>query len=369
MRTPTRPAARGLLSVAALLGPLALSTVALTAFAPPAQAKDDPPLIALEADAGIFFAYLSGGITALASKVDDSALNQAIDSIGTGEGVLMRLGGHLEVLGHDVFFQYVSDAILDPGEQAVSGRLGGGVAEDALLFLAGELRPDLHDLFQLTFLDAPASTFVRVEYGRFQGAIEDAQQFSTRNGRPYFGGRSEKWSSKFINIDAGLMTEPEVDRRAKAFGRDETFAGGYFLRYTSLSRPVVLGFGTDGDGFAVQDGDLGMLAVGWRLIFKTCGTICTTIDGNFIPFTGWAWLDLGPFGTTRGAVLAGGFELKFSLPWNPAGSFVLEPYLSFRADWLFPILGDGFSAEIDTAQLWAPDYLLWGPGAGLTLRY
>lgn len=353
-----------------LLRPIVRGLCALVLAAPATAAADSESWLDLEADAGVFVAYLSGGITSLTSKVDDSALSKAIDSIGTGEGILMRLGGHLGIAGHDVFFQYVSDSILDTGsEQAVRGQLGSKVAEDALLFLAGELRPDLHDLFDLTFFDAPATSFVRVEFGRFKGAIEDAQQFSTRNGHPYFGGRSERWTSRFLNIDAGLVTEPEAVGDKTRRGRKDTVSAGYFLRYTSLSRPVVLGFGTDGDGFAVQDGDLGMLALGGRFSFQTCSTICTSIDTNFIPFTSWAWLDVGPFGTTRGVALAGGFELKFSLPWNPGGSLVIEPYLSFRADWLFPILGDGFSAEIDTAQLWAPDYLLWGPGAGLTMRY
>ena len=66
--------------------------------------------------------------------------------------------------------------------------------------------------------------------------------------------------------------------------------------------------------------------------------------------------------------MGGGFDVRGSVNWRVAGSFQVEPYVSFRADWFFPLTGQFFDASIDNYTLWAPDFLLWGPGAGLQVR-
>ena len=65
----------------------------------------------------------------------------------------------------------------------------------------------------------------------------------------------------------------------------------------------------------------------------------------------------------------GGGEVKLSYPINLVASFHLSPYVSFRADFLLPLLGSYNETDFETAQLWAPDYLMWGPTAGLTGKF
>ncbi len=347
--------------------------LASLALAAPAQAGwlgDALRSVSLEADAGVYAGRLSAGLTGFRwPGADETATDRAVGSVGRGEGLLWSLTGRLSLLGHDLLFNYVADDVLDDAtRQAAGDALGSGRVADAILWLAGELRPDLGDLL------GDGRPWVRLEYGDFEGSIDEAWRFGTRNGRPWFGGRDAGWRTRLLNVEAGQYVAYHVrepgTRRRRGDDDPERGAAGVYLRYTQFSRPVVLGYDPDGGtGFALQDADLGMLALGLRWDVKQCSGIwCGTAVGSFIPFTGWTWLDLGRFGTQRGVVLSGGFDLRGSVRWQVAGSFEIEPYVSFRADWLFPITGTFFDASIDTYTLWAPDYLLWGPGAGLQVR-
>lgn len=347
-----------------LASALALALALLPAPAD-ARAKKKKPAddgaFALELEAGIFFANLDSGLTNLSIGFDETAVDRAIDSVGSGAGNVGQLRGRLSILGYDVLFGFVSDEIVDlAARPAVEDEMGNTIAQEALLYLLGELRPDLRGL--LADDDRP---YVKVEFGRFEGIIEQPWRFATRDGRPWFPSREgARWQTDLLTVEAGtLVVEP--DRRRE----DDSATFGAFLRYTAFERPVVIGFGDDdGRGFALQNGALGLIGAGFRGGYTTCDGYCIGLMGDMIPFTGWTWLDLGPFGSQRGVVLAGSAEIRLSWPIDFGDAFAIEPYASFRLDYLLPILGTYFDAEIDNAQLWAPDYVLWGPTVGLALE-
>ncbi|MEZ4475684.1 MAG: hypothetical protein R3F60_33775, partial [bacterium] len=144
--------------------------------------------------------------------------------------------------------------------------------------------------------------------------------------------------------------------------------------YSRWSRPVVIGFGEDAgtsaQGYVLQDAAISSYQVGARVELLTCENFCWRITGTFAPFTTWTSIDLGDFGDTRGISFAGGFDVQLSLPINLFGSLGIAPYASFRADFLFPLLGAGyFDADPDRTTIWQPDYLLWGPTVGATGRF
>ena len=326
---------------------------ALITLSAPAQAgwwSDLMSSVRLEADAGVMSAYLSGGLSTLSSSLDQSGrASEAIRSVGTGSGIVTRLQGYLEVAGHDLLFSYFSDSLWDRATaQAADGRVSG-LARDLLLQLAGELRPDLGDLL------GGAQSWVRLEYGRFEGPISEAWRFTARNGQPWFGGADAAWTSELLTVEAGVYGDYRAQSRSGA-----AQSAGAFLRYTQFDRPAVLGY------TSLQDATLGMLGLGFRMERYDCaGGWCTNFIGNFIPFTGWSWLDLGPYGTVRGVVLAADFEAELSYRFEVMSSFEIEPYVAFRADWMLPFTGYSNPGEIDVVTLWQPDYLLWGPSAGL----
>lgn len=332
--------------------------------------------VRFEASIGMWFAFLSAGLTGLTSELDDEGASKAIGSIGTGSGYLREVRFGLEVFGNEAFFSYLSDKLFAEVEDQVRDRVGNRLAQEAILLLIGELRPDLAAL-----LGPDGKVWLRSEYGDIEGAIEEAWRFQTRNGEPWFAPAKPAWRTKYLSVEAGWF--PDGRNHGDEFrlsGRkrrpyetsgagDEGF--GLFARYTSFSRPLALGFGdgNTGSGYILQDGALDMYALGVRYELLHCDTFCWRVSGTMIPFTGWANLDLGRFGVDRGVVFAGGGEVKASYPIDLFGVFAFSPYVSFRADWMMPILGSNYSTDIDEVQIWAPDYVLWGPTAGVTGRF
>lgn len=330
--------------------------------------------VGLEASVGIFYASLSGGLTSLTALADGEGVSKAINAVGTGRGLVREVRFGLEVAGNEAYFSYLSDKLFGEAEQQVRDRVGNPLAEELILMLIGELRPDLGDL-----LGPEAKAWIKMEYGRFEGTIEESWRFAVREGQPWFGHRGAGWSSDYFAAEAGWFPEgrgklDEFKKRRRDDTGDEGF--GFFARYTSLGRPTVLGFGDDpgsGTGYILEDSQLTTLAIGVRVEILTCETFCWRISGTMVPFTGGASLDLGRFGTLYGALFGGGFEVKGSLPIDLFGVFSLSPYASFRADFLFPLLGSGegglLDVDINKVQFWAPDYLLWGPTAGITGKF
>ncbi|MEZ4468658.1 MAG: hypothetical protein R3F43_30515 [bacterium] len=327
----------------------------------------------LEAGIGLFYANLSGGISSLTSLLDDSPLNQAIQSIGTGQGLVREVRFGLKVAGNEAFFNYLSDRLFSAAEDEVKDRVDNPIAQDLILLIMGELRPDLPAL-----LGPDAKTWLRVEYGRFEGSIEDAWRFATRHGQPWFENRGAGWATDYFSAEAGIFPDGAdgLDAFDKPRRRGEYGGGGfgYYLRYSRWSRPVVIGFGEDAgtsaQGYVLQDAAISSYQVGARVELLTCENFCWRITGTFAPFTTWTSIDLGDFGDTRGISFAGGFDVQLSLPINLFGSLGIAPYASFRADFLFPLLGAGyFDADPDRTTIWQPDYLLWGPTVGATGRF
>lgn len=330
------------------------------------EAAEDAPVV-VEAEIGLFFARLSAGITNVDLDItgdSKTSVDRAIDSIGTGSGNVGQLAGRVQLFGHDLFFSYVSDDIFEAGNrEVIEDRLGNKLAEDALMLLAGELKPDIQGL--ITDDDQP---YVRVQYGKLEGVIEDPWRFATRNGRPWFPGRNgAKWETSLLTLEAGALYEETERSRYKK--KTERTGFGYFLRYTSFERPVVIGFGSDdGRDFGLQDGGLTVVAFGVRYLLETCETTCWTVQADTVPFTGLSFLDLGPFGDQSGGILTVAGNLRWSWPIEIGDLFIIEPFAAFQIDYLLPLIGNYFSAEINDADLWAPDYLLWGPSLGLIVE-
>lgn len=324
----------------------------------------------LEAGVGIFWAHLSGGLTSLTAALDNEGVSKAINAVSTGSGFVREVRFGLEVAGNEAFFTYLSDRLFAAAEDEVKENVRNPYAQDLILMLVGELRPDLGDL-----LGPDAKTWLKVEYGRFEGSIDEAWRFATRSGRPWFGENGAGWRSNYLSVDAGVF--PDGRGHLNEFSKQHREGGdegiGLFARYSRLGRPTVLGFGDEvgsEGGYVLEDSELTTYAVGIRAELLFCDNACLRMSGTMVPFTAVSNLDLGRLGSLWGGLFATGFELKASYPIDIFGVLALSPYASFRADFMLPMLGDGagsiFDVSITKVQFWLPDYLLWGPTAGIT---
>ncbi|MBU1429891.1 hypothetical protein KKF91_04930, partial [Myxococcota bacterium] len=290
----------------------------------------------LEASFGLWQARLSGGLTALTAKLDEGQVSQAIDSISAGEGLVREVRFGLRVGDNKAFFSYLSDQLFNEAEAQVKEAIDSRVAREIILRMMAELRPDLSD-----YLPPKAKAFMRVQYGRFIGGVDEPWRFSTRGGRPWFGGAGAEWRSDYFSAEVGLLEEEEAinefgEGQARRRRRYSGATTGVFLRFSRMGRPLVLGFGNeaglDANGFILEDATLDAYSFGLRFDGIKCDTICWRVIGDFVPFTGVASLDLGRFGNQRGAILGGGGELRASLPINMLDMLFISPYASIQAE-------------------------------------
>jgi hypothetical protein len=314
-----------------------------------------------EVSFGLWYANLSGGVSSLA---------RSWGTVGRGVVREVRLG--LSVAGNEAYFDYLSDELIETAQEEASKRVGNETARRVIRQLIGELRPDLKSI-----LGPQAQVWVRGEYGKFQGAIDNANVFASRNGLPYFGSRSEGWSTNYFGFELGVSPfgpEP-VDRYDKSSFNHLT---GFYARYRNFSRPMALGFSPEqADArFILQDGTVTLVDLGIRTQLARCATFCVELEGAFSPFASYMRIDLGPLGTLSGSSLSLSGNLRLSFPIKFGADHFLAPYAGFRTESIIPIVGlvksDDFdldSTEIrDRPTVWPFDYFFWGPTIGLTGR-
>lgn len=330
-----------------------------------------------EVSAGVWFANLSGGISALSNAFGDigsdgTPVDQATRSIGRGRGLVREIKLGLAVAGNEAFFDYLSDELFETAQEEVTKRVDNPVARRVIRQLMGELRPDLRSL-----LGPRAQVWVRGEYGKLQGSIDDAHVFASRNGKPYFGGRSEGWSTTYFGFEVGFSpTEAEpVDRQDKA-----SFLAlvGPYLRYRNFSRPMALGFAAESQSarFFLQDARVTVVELGLRAQLARCGTLCIELDGAMAPFTGYMNVNLDRLGDLHGSLLTVGAYPRLSYPIKLWGDHFIAPYAGFRTELIFPLVGLFKSGDLDVSDttfrerptVWPFDYFFWGPTLGITGR-
>lgn len=317
---------------------------------------------------GLWMAFLSQGPIGSATTTNEydgpESADQASSRVGTGRGLLRDATLSLDYKGNELYFRYLSDQLLQVGEDELSKRVPNNTAQSLIRQIAGELRPDLSKL-----LGPQAKAYGRVTYGDFRGGISDAYIFASRNGVPYFAGRDASWRTRYVSVEAGVAPGGKLS---------------YFARYTSFQRPVVLEIPLSGalyneggsykkyGGFALQDGTVSVYGVGPRYQTQSCGSsVCFQLDGGMIPLLGYATLDLGRTGKVSGLPFVGSAEARLLMPFK-VGPVPLAPFVSFRAEWFLlfvssakAISGDEL-ASLNKPNLFAPDYLLWGPLLGIS---
>lgn len=328
----------------------------------------------LDLRVGAWFANLSRGpFAALGSSdafegkvppdLDFETPEKAGKRIGRGRGVLREVGIELGVAGNEAFFDYVSDKLLSAAQDEVNSRVSNETLRETIQIIAGELRPNLTSL-----LGPHARPWLTATYGRFEGTIDDAHFFRSRDGKPFFGGRSSPWETKFFSAEGGVFYESGKP------GKGETvFRTGVYARYLSFQMPVVVGFLSENlndASLALQQGDFRAIGVGFRGDVAGCtSVVCLNLSGSIIPMTGYGRLDLGPWGEVPGLPMMMSIDPGLSVPIKIGQAGVLRPYASFRVDWLgLANMGStGGDAGYETEPA-VPDYLLWGPRAGLALE-
>lgn len=317
---------------------------------------------------GLWMAFLSRGPIGSATtttEFDDGpqSADQASSRVGTGRGLLRDATISIDYKGNELYFRYLSDQLLQVGEDELSKRVPGSDVKPLIRQIAGEFRPDLSKL-----LGPQARAYGRVTYGDFRGGISDAQIFISRNGVPYFAGRDSSWRTSYISAEAGVAPGGQLS---------------YFARYISFERPVVLqlpsgrAFAENGGykiygGFALQDGAVKVYGVGPRYQTQSCNdTACLQLDASTIPLLGYTTLDLGRIGRVSGLPFVGSAEVRALLPFK-VGSLPIAPFVSFRAEWFLlfvssakDLTGDEL-ASLEKPNVFAPDYLLWGPLLGIS---
>ena len=318
-----------------------------------------------ELTAGLWYANLSRGISGIVDAQDGiggdaSLVTKANRSIGTGRGFVREIKLGIAVKGNEAFFDYLTDEILETSSEETSKQVQNPVAKQVIRQLIGELRPDLRSVF-----GAKSKVWLRGEYGKLQGAIDNAEVFASRNGQPYFASRSEGWKTDYFGVEAGIF--PDASEGAK---RDEaSFLYGFYGRYRRFTRPLALGFDADGGkpAFLLQDGDVTAIDIGLRVLLAKCGTtFCTEAEGSVSPFLGFTNIDLGRFGAVYGGLFTLGGALRVSLPLRLTENVFVGPYAGLRMDSMLPIVAGG--NDLNAPTYWPVDYFFIGPTFGLTGR-
>ena len=284
----------------------------------------------------------------------------AAGKIRTGSGLVRDLGLSLGVRGNEVFFDYLSDQLFDAANDEVDARTRPGAARETIKLLMGEFRPNLKE-----WLGLDARVFISSQYGRLAGRIDDTAVFTGRNGKPYFGSRrGDRWDTRLFSLEAGWFTEE--DAYASSQHDSGSRLGGY-VRYLTFSMPTVVGQEELGRNWiALQDARFAAVGLGFRGELWVCPSVCLEASTSFVPL-GAGTLDLGRWGELFGSPLQLSADLGVNYPWVLGSIMTLRPYLSFRADW-FTLWGAQTGGEgTFTTKTVIPDYLLWGPRAGLSV--
>ncbi len=334
-----------------------------------------------DASAGLWLAQLSGGLTSLTNSVDSIGYSEdtttvALDSVGTGHGLIREIKFGLEVKGNEAYFDYLSDKLFQTAEEEIDRHVDNPILRETLLQIAGELRPDLKSL-----LGPDAKVWLRAEYGEFQGVVENGHIFSSKNGRPFFGRREEPWETDYFGVELGVYPEgrlasDELKKRVGIRAGDEGF--GFYGKMRRFSRPLVLGFGSEGPDiaqFMLVDGAVTAYEIGVRVELLNCNdVVCLRSSGYMAPFTGYTHVEYEGIGDASGGLVTLGGEMKLSLPIEIADTIAFAPYVGFRVDYMLPFVSSSTDSSTDSSDYnealepWAIDYFFWGPNAGLMVK-
>ena len=331
-----------------------------------------------DAQAGLWVAQLSGGLTSLVNADIGGAYAQdvttrALDSVGTGHGLVREVRLGLEVKGNEAYFDYLSDKLFQTAEEEVERRVDNPILRETILQIAGELRPDLKSL-----LGPDAKVWLRAEYGEFEGIVENGHVFASKNGKPFFGKREEPWSTQYFGFELGVYPEGRLlAHELKHIGMKRGGEGvGFYARMRQFSRPLVIGFGTEADQaeFLLTDGAVTAIDVGLRANILSCDTFCFRAEGYMAPFTGYTNVVYEGIGDARGGIFTLGGELTVSLPIDIGTTISFGPYVGFRMDYMLPFVSSSTNSDTDSDEYnedlepWALDYLFWGPNFGLMVK-
>lgn len=315
-----------------------------------------------EVSAGLWYATLTRGFTGLADSMqestgDTSAVTKANKSIGAGRGLVREINIGVSVEGNEAFFDYLSDELLQAAEEEEGA---GGVrdpqAKQVIRQIIGELRPNLRSI-----LGPDAKMWVRSEYGKLQGELENAHLFASRNGQPYFGSRNEGWQTKHFGLELGVFANPGKSSEGSSA------LLGLYGRYRRFSRPLVLGWSShETTSFMLQDGTVTAIDVGVRGQLRSCSKhLCTEFDGSLSPFLGFTQIDVGRYGTARGGLVTAGGNLRLAVPLQLSPNTFVGPYVGVRLDLLVPAIVTPHT-DPNAPSLWPTDYLFTGPTLGVT---
>lgn len=323
-----------------------------------------------DARLGLWYANLSrgpfSGVDASVgeSVYGDSAMGVnaegAAGRIRTGSGLVRDIGLSLGVRGNEAFFDYVSDQLFEAMDAEVNAHTRPGLARETVKMLMGEFRPNLKE-----WLGLDSRVFIQTQYGRLAGRIDDTNVFTARDGRPYFGPlKGDSWDTRLFSLEAGWFHE---DGAYETASHDSGLRAGGYVRYLSFSMPTVVGQEElDRNWNALQEADFAALGLGIRAEYWSCPFLCYEANLSMVPL-GAGTLDLGPWGEVFGSPLQLAMDVGVNYPWVLGTVMTLRPYLSFRTDW-FTLWGSKTTGEgTFSTKTVIPDYLLWGPRAGLSV--
>lgn len=295
--------------------------------------------------AGLWYANLSRGLFSFmqASEV----VGPPDSAVGRGTGFITELGFQLTVGDYDFAFSALTDELIAPADDALDA-IENPIARTVLRQLLGEIKSRA--------LDELIGTEVGlgVRYGSFRGVF-DGSQFGFRDNQVFLGGRVEQWRSSYFSTQAQVRIGETID--------------WLFFRYSRFSKPQafeIIGV----EPYGLQTTRIDAAGVGVRLERVNDheeGYFDVEYDLSVIPLTGLGVIDYGAWGSLVGALFEVEASLTGTLFLDLSDWIALKLYAGFRADMISPI-GGAFGGDLEDPNevlLLLPDYLIWGPIAGI----
>ena len=300
--------------------------------------------------AGLWYANLSRGLFSFMQSSD--VVGPPNSAVGRGTGFISELGFELTVGDYDFAVSALTDELISPADDALDA-IENPVARTVLRQLLGELKSRALD--QLVGTEVGVSA----RYGSFRGVF-DGTRFGFRDDRVFLGGRVEPWSSSYFSTQVQARVGEYVD--------------WVFIRYSNFSKPQAFEIvGVEPFGLQTTHINAAGLGVKFERVHDAeSGFADFEYDLSVIPLTGFAVVDYGAWGSLVGALFEMEASITGTLFFELGDWIALKPYVGFRADMISPLGGafGGLGGSLDEQDpnevlLLLPDYLIWGPIAGL----
>jgi hypothetical protein len=336
------------------------------AWSAPARADDEAPapagppprlvgrLIGAQSSAkvraGLWYANLSRGLFSFMARSE--VVGPPDSAVGRGTGFITELGFQLTLGDYDFAVSALTDELIAPANDALS-EIDNPVARTVLRQLLGELKSRALD--QLVGTEVGLG----LRYGNFKGVF-DGTKFGFRDNQVYLGGRVEPWSSYYLS--------------AQLQARMGSYMDWLFVRYSRFSKPQAFEItGVDPPGLQTAHVNAVGLGARWeRVNDRDSGLFNFEYDFSLIPLTGLAVVSYGDWGSLVGVLFEMEASITGTLNIELDDWVALKPYVGFRADMISPIGGafGGLTSSLseqdpNEVQFLLPDYLIWGPIAGL----